>query len=340
MRIASTFRPFAGALAALVFAAAPVAAGCVPPAGSDAELVATPLAAAAIAEAEATMANATGRLWRIETDRPSHLLGTYHFPAEGISEPSPEVAALVGEARGVLVEVDSPAMEARLAEWMADPSRLFRDDGTRLSDAMTADEIETARQVLAGYGVPFEIADTMRPFVVFALLAAPPCAMEDLDEPGLDMNIESLATRKGVPVRALETVDEQLAALEDDGTGVMDDVLRLSFAGTESFEETFFLGHALYRTGHVGALWTLSVALLDEAVAEAEAERIADAFWERLIASRNRRMVERMIPALEEGGAFVAVGALHLPGEDGIVELLRARGYTVRQAPQEPRAPL
>jgi uncharacterized protein YbaP (TraB family) len=40
-------------------------------------------------------------------------------------------------------------------------------------------------------------------------------------------------------------------------------------------------------------------------------------------------MAERALPFLEEGGAFIAVGALHLPGEAGLVELLRAKGYTV-----------
>lgn len=338
MHIASTVR-IAGALL-LAAAAVPASAACVPPAASDAELIADPAAATAIAEAERTLTNPLGRLWRIETEPPSHLLGTYHFAAPGISEPTPEIARLVGEARGVFVEVDTPAMEARLAEWMADPSRLFRDDGSRLSDALTPAEVEIARDVLAGYGIPFELADTMRPFVVFALLATPPCALADAEAPGLDMNIERLATAAGVPVTALETVDEQLAALEDDGTGVMDDVLRLSFAAAEDFEHNFFLTHALYRTGHIGALWTLSLALLEEHLAPDEVQRIADAFWERLVASRNRRMVERMMPVLEEGGVFVAVGALHLPGEDGIVDLLREAGYTVTQVPEAPREPL
>jgi uncharacterized protein YbaP (TraB family) len=50
---------------------------------------------------------------------------------------------------------------------------------------------------------------------------------------------------------------------------------------------------------------------------------------ERLINDRNRRMVERMLPWLREGSAFVAVGALHLAGPEGILRLLSDRGYRV-----------
>jgi uncharacterized protein len=44
---------------------------------------------------------------------------------------------------------------------------------------------------------------------------------------------------------------------------------------------------------------------------------------------RNLRMVERMTDRLAEGGVFVAVGALHLPGERGILNLLAGRGYRI-----------
>jgi uncharacterized protein YbaP (TraB family) len=52
-------------------------------------------------------------------------------------------------------------------------------------------------------------------------------------------------------------------------------------------------------------------------------------FQEVVIDARNRRMAERMAPLLAEGDWFIAIGALHLPGDEGIVELLRRRGHDV-----------
>lgn len=54
-----------------------------------------------------------------------------------------------------------------------------------------------------------------------------------------------------------------------------------------------------------------------------------DAFVQRLLFDRNARMVERMQPQLRQGRGFIAVGALHLYGERGILALLQKQGYRV-----------
>jgi uncharacterized protein YbaP (TraB family) len=58
-------------------------------------------------------------------------------------------------------------------------------------------------------------------------------------------------------------------------------------------------------------------------------QRLAEDFQRRLVDDRNQRMVERMQPYLQQGKAFVAVGALHLPGKTGLLERLQQQGYTV-----------
>ena len=57
--------------------------------------------------------------------------------------------------------------------------------------------------------------------------------------------------------------------------------------------------------------------------------RVAQLFTSQVVVNRNRRMLERMQPRLREGNAFIAVGALHLPGKDGLLTLLRNKGYRV-----------
>jgi uncharacterized protein YbaP (TraB family) len=58
-------------------------------------------------------------------------------------------------------------------------------------------------------------------------------------------------------------------------------------------------------------------------------QRLVEDFNRKLITERNHRMVQRMQPLLKEGQQFIAVGALHLPGEEGLLQLLNDQGYSV-----------
>jgi hypothetical protein len=57
--------------------------------------------------------------------------------------------------------------------------------------------------------------------------------------------------------------------------------------------------------------------------------RLMQLFQDRIIDARNRLMATRMVARLKDGLVFVAVGALHLPGRNGILSLLAQRGYKV-----------
>jgi uncharacterized protein YbaP (TraB family) len=85
----------------------------------------------------------------------------------------------------------------------------------------------------------------------------------------------------------------------------------------------------LYEREDTGMFWPLFRAVLPS-VGEDEAGYAA--FDEALITSRNRTMAEHAGPILARGNAFIAVGALHLPGPAGLVELFRKAGYTVSAA--------
>jgi len=56
---------------------------------------------------------------------------------------------------------------------------------------------------------------------------------------------------------------------------------------------------------------------------------MTEGFADRLINERNVRMIDRLQPLLRRGKVFIAVGALHLPGDGGILALLEGRGYRV-----------
>ncbi|MBL4666685.1 MAG: TraB/GumN family protein, partial [Sneathiella sp.] len=56
-----------------------------------------------------------------------------------------------------------------------------------------------------------------------------------------------------------------------------------------------------------------------------------DFMTNKLIKQRNHHMAERMLPKLSSKATFVAIGALHLPGQDGVLSLLEKNGYKIRR---------
>ena len=77
----------------------------------------------------------------------------------------------------------------------------------------------------------------------------------------------------------------------------------------------------LYRDRNLRGLLALSTRY------ESPYKDIEDALFDALIWQRNEKMLARLAPLVESGPSFIAVGALHLPGETGLVNLLRSNGY-------------
>jgi uncharacterized protein YbaP (TraB family) len=82
----------------------------------------------------------------------------------------------------------------------------------------------------------------------------------------------------------------------------------------------------LYQRGDTGLFWPLFRAAMP---GEQDDPAAYAAFEETMITSRNKVMVDHAGPILAKGNAFMAVGALHLPGPQGLVEDFRKAGYTV-----------
>jgi uncharacterized protein YbaP (TraB family) len=142
----------------------------------------------------------------------------------------------------------------------------------------------------------------------------------------LDQKLEELATSHDLRPVGLETAEEQLRStakpsIESQIAGLKAN-LRLQPRLDDLMETTI----RLYLSRNIAAMLPLTEVLIgDEALAAAAIGE----FQQELIVNRNRRMAERALPLLAEGGAFIAVGALHLPGDAGLVALFRKAGYSV-----------
>lgn len=256
-------------------------------------------------------------LWSVtdEDGRQNWLLGTLHSEDPRLLEWPPElVGAMQSSDRMALELVPEAGMLGRLREAMS------YGDG-RLREVM-GDELfdEVVSLLAADYGLTETAVDRMRPWAVAMTLATPP------PETGMfmDMMLGARARGAGLDVVALETVDEQIDFLSglplDDQIALIRDAVENHDAYRAAFEDLI----AAYLDGDLERL----VALADEQFAGLP-DHIARHFQQRGLVERNRRMLERAEGWLDSGGLIIAVGALHLPGDEGLIELLRRRGWRV-----------
>lgn len=264
-----------------------------------------------------------GLLWRIEAAgaAPSHLFGTMHSTAPEIAAPTAALQRILDDADSLTIEVVlDDAANTIMGQAMLLP------EGRRLGDIAGPELWRRVAETGARYGVPAEFLQRFQPWAVQMIFSLPPAEMRRQSEGGayLDKVLQMRATERGIPVYGLETIDEQIAALadlpQDEQLALLDAAMTLNADIDAIFEDL----KRLYLAQDLAGMYGMTRQMTGGAPPD-----LIDAFIERLIRDRNRRMADRMADRLAEGDALIAIGALHLYGDDGVPALLAARGYTV-----------
>ena len=257
-----------------------------------------------------TPASTPSLVYRVERDgKVSHVFGTCHLPLPLEDRVDP---ALITGAREVWIEAELDGVDPLEVMGM-----LLRTDGTTLSDELDRD-VFTALARRAGAAFPATMLDRVKPWA-----AAVTLGLEDLRPSGtsandapLDLTVTGLARDAGVPVRAVETLEDQLALFDEDTTDLAS-IIRPSAAEQKTNQEA---GQAMLDLCERNDLTQVPRSLY--------------AVDERFLSTRNHLWIPQLLPSLAEGGAFVSVGALHLPGKDGLLNLLATEGYTISNVPR------
>lgn len=258
-----------------------------------------------------------GLLWLVESDgaEPSYLFGTIHTE-------EPEVLALVDEIADELKSSRIFVMELEpRPDTVEELSlKMHFSDGRNLRRVVGDTLYESAVEAMATYNVPQGLVIKMKPWAVVLTLSVPPPRTGLF----LDMALYMMALRNEIPVFGLETVDEQLEFFDTLSEDLQIDLLEETLTTREELDKSFHELLAAYLDRDLAEMERLN----DKYLAESKPE-IAELFRARLLDTRNLRMLDRAMPALKDGRAFIAVGALHLPGKTGLIQGLRERGYRV-----------
>jgi hypothetical protein len=253
--------------------------------------------------------------------RPSYLLGTIHFGSP--EEQGVDYAVL--EKR--LAEVENFVNEADVnSAWKPEfDTYRWMPVQTPLEGMIGKDDIQKAQALLPS--VRLQDLQRMKPWAVLALLEA---RGESAGATSMDARMQTMATAAGKHLVHLETLEQQLQALDcvpaAEHAAVLDERLRKSWILRIESAEAM----AYYRSRNLDA-WLASIdrmdGLSDSARAIEQRSRLC------LLEDRNARWIGPLETVFQDGPSLVAVGAIHLMGSDGLIARLRRDGYTVEAVP-------
>jgi len=280
------------------------------------------LAACALSGAQAQESSGPftqGLLWRIEKTgvAPSYLFGTIHIDDQRVTTLPDPVRRSFYSTRTFTMEVSLDSTNL-----LALSSRMVYDDGRTLADATGPELYRQIMPIMEQHGVPESLLPVFQPWAVTLMLEAPPQNSMEV----LDFKLYQMAQEQHKPIYELESADEQIAVFTD--MSEADQIVLLKDA-VENYrdipQQTEQLVQA-YLACDLARMWKISQESADDTAGLNDANQ---RFEQKLIDQRNVRMSGRMQPQLQQGGAFIAIGALHLYGMRGVPELLQQAGWKV-----------
>ena len=274
------------------------------------------------------VANENSLLWRISGNglaQPSYLFGTHHLipisfldGINGLSEAFERTEQVVGELdMRDMMELQMQMMQhAMMPEGVTYESLLSAEDVALLDNKLTS---------LLGIGL--EQLGGMKPAMLTTLITLTFYQQHfpETVEISIDEHFQQKALVRSRPVRALDTFESQIYALF--GVNSIErqaELLMCMLRHPEMITETVQLLNEMYKAFDINGLYALSVEINTDSPCPNTDEEI-----NAMTRNRHLRCIDQLSSIIQEKPSFIAVGALHLPGEHGLIAGLRRAGFTV-----------
>lgn len=285
-------------------------------------------AAALLFLALAPTARAAPALWAVRDHNSTiYLFGTMHRLSPETVWRTPEYDQALADSSVVWFETDVEADAATVGRLVAKYGFDFKRP---LKDKVSPATMARVRKAMKGFPGGLQMVEHMQPWIVALMVGMAPGARSGMTSAnGADMTISRDLITGGQIVRYLETPEAQLRALADLPQDVQirlldDAVAAIDAAGPgETDAEEMDFGEGAWVNGDIQLYGSAMVIAMRDGW---------PALYEALLRRRNQAWVTILAREMRGRGVQVVnVGALHLVGEDGLVALLRKRGYVVER---------
>lgn len=261
--------------------------------------------------------NNNSRLWKISgnsLEEASYLYGTFHLLCPDDLNIQQKVTQAMDASDQLVLELDfdDPSVVPQIQQNMA------FTDGTTAADYLNDSEYKLLSDFFRdSLNMPFERLKSIKPFFLSSMtlmhfLGCQPVSFEQ--------RLTKMAGERSMEVKGLETVGEQLSFIDNLPMEYKKKMLMENLKEYDKSKKMFDKMVGFYREGNLDGINNLSENYMSEDYAR---------FKDELLVKRNQRWVPAVTRMIGESPSFIAVGASHLPGDKGLIQLLRQEGYRV-----------
>jgi len=259
-------------------------------------------------------------LWAVSGNgltAPSYIYGTIHLICPDDFKISATLKEKIKEAKEIYLEMD-----------MTDPSMIMKMAGLSIMKEHSLKDLlsETDYRILSKYvtdsiGLPMMLFNNMKPLLLMSALYTKvvPCA----NPKSYEQEFMQMAKEQHKEVKGLETIEDQMGVFDKIPDSAEAQMLVEMITTMPKQRAEFAKMVNDYKKQDINAL--------QEKLSESPEWK---GFEDELLVNRNKTWIPIMGAAMVQGTQFFAVGAGHLPGETGIIQLLKNAGYTVEPVAQ------
>ena len=276
----------------------------------------------ATSQSPEAQADAKALLWKVSGNElavASYVFGTIHMiEADDFFLPEGTLTAIDKSAK-IVFEIDMADMNDPM-KLMPMMQKAFMKGDTTLKDLMTEEEYGKVEAHFTKMGLPLFFLERIKPMflTVFASGDFDPQQLQSGEIKSYEMEFASMAEGSNKETGGLETIDYQIGIFDGipykDQAQMLLDAISSDNPDGEEFQELI----NLYKEQDVEGLYKMMQG--DETVAEYE---------DALLTTRNKNWIPIMSDMMSKDVTFFAVGAGHLGGPQGVINLLREEGYTL-----------
>ncbi|AXG75022.1 TraB/GumN family protein [Flavobacterium arcticum] len=255
-------------------------------------------------------------LWKISGNglsEPSYLYGTIHITCDATLDNNVLAALDATQQLYLEIDMDDPTMQTKM---MGD---MMMKDGKKMSQLVSVEDFDAIDKLLTkNVGMSAKMVDNFKPMMISMMLLP---KMIDCPMQSIEGELMKVTAEQGEEIYGLETVAAQMAIFDAiPYEEQIEELVKSAKDDMAADKEKYKRMLAIYNSKDLNAI----MAFMKE-----EENKMYDDHSDIMLDNRNKNWIAKIEEAAKTTPTFFGVGAAHLPGENGVINLLRKKGYKV-----------